>query len=52
MYFEERKTEYHDWKMARMGETAFSLLMLRAHTPGKKDDGPILMWLKQEMKKP
>jgi hypothetical protein len=37
--------------MKRMGEKAFNLLMVRAHTSGKRDDTPILMWLKQEMKK-
>ena len=51
-YFEEHKTEYHEWKRNRMGKKAFDLLMLRAHTYRKKDDTPILMWLKQEMKKP
>ena len=50
-YFEEHKTEYREWKLKRMGEKAFNLLMLRAHTYQKKDDTPILMWLKQEMKK-
>jgi len=50
-FFEEHKTEYHDWKMKRMGEQPFNLLMVRAHTPGRRDDTPILRWLKQEMKK-
>lgn len=50
-YFEEHKTEYEAWKLERVGKKAFDLLMLRAHTYHKKDDTPILMWLKQEMKK-
>jgi len=50
-FFEEHKTEYRDWKLKRMGEKAFNLLMLRVHTYQKKDDTLILMWLKQEMKK-
>jgi hypothetical protein len=36
--------------MKRMGEQPFNLLMVRAHTPGRRDDTPILRWLKQEMK--
>lgn len=47
-YFEEHKTEYETWKKDRMGEKAFNLLMLRAHTYHKKDAAPILMWLTLE----
>jgi hypothetical protein len=50
-YFETHKTEYETWKEGRLGTKAFNLLMLRAHRPGKRDDVPVLMWLKQEMKK-
>jgi hypothetical protein len=34
-----------------MGEKAFNLLMLRAHSYHMKDDKLILIWLKAEMKK-
>jgi hypothetical protein len=37
-WFEEHKTEYEAWKKDRMGEQAFNKLMVRAHTPGKRDD--------------
>src|SRR5258708_7833207 len=35
-FFEEHKTEYREWKIKRMGEPAFNLLMVRAHTYQKK----------------
>ena len=42
------KTEYREWKLKRMGEKAFNLLMMRAHTPGKTR--PQLMFIRELMK--
>ena len=46
-FFESHKTEYTAWKKERMGEKAFNLLMVRAHTTGKRDDKlQIMLWKK------
>ena len=49
-FFETHKTEYTAWKKERMGEKAFNLLMVRAHTTGKRDDKLQCMLLKKLMK--
>jgi hypothetical protein len=52
-YFENKKGkngEYEVWKKNRMGEKAFNLLMVRAHTPGKRDAKFAAMWIKKLMK--
>jgi hypothetical protein len=49
-YFESHKTEYTAWKKERMGEKAFNLLMVRAHTTGKRDDKLQVMLIKKLMK--
>src|SRR3990167_9807765 len=50
-FFTANPNEYVEWKRKRMGDQRFKLLTLRAHTPGKKDDVKILLWLKKEMEK-
>ena len=50
-WFTANPAEYTEWKKKQMGEKAFKMLMVRAHTTQKKDDIKILMWLKQELKK-
>ena len=49
-YFTSNPVEYVEWKRKRMGEKAFKLLTLRAHTPKKRDDKLILLWLQQKNK--
>ena len=49
-FFEFHKTEYTAWKKERMGEKAFNLLMVRAHTTGKRDDKLQIMLIKKLMK--
>ena len=44
-YFTSNPAEYTAWK-----QRAFKLLTLRAHTPKKRDDKLILLWLKQQNK--
>ena len=36
-HFTEHKTEYEEWKLKRMGQKAYDLLLLRSNTTGKKD---------------
>src|SRR3990167_329747 len=42
-YFESHRTEYEQWKLKQMGKKAYNSLMLRAHTPKKKDDKLVLL---------
>ena len=45
-----KKTEYADWKLERMGEKRFNLLLIRANQKGIKDDKMIMLYLKEKMK--
>src|SRR3990167_5661752 len=45
-YFSMSPHEYVEWKKKRMGERAYKLLMVRAHTYQKRDDKKGLLWLK------
>jgi len=37
-YLEEHKNEYREWKHKQLGEQRYNLLVIRANTPGKRDD--------------
>ena len=45
-----KKTEYTDWKIERMGERAFNLLLVRANQKGKKDDELVKLYIKNANK--
>src|SRR3990167_7262887 len=45
-YFTANPAEYVAWKQKRIGKKEYDLLTLRAHTPKKRDDKLILLWLK------
>ncbi len=49
-YFESHNTEYEVWKLERLGEQRFNLLMLRANKSGKRDDKWQCLILNQLMK--
>jgi hypothetical protein len=49
-FVESHKTGYEAWKKKRMGEKAFNLLMVRAHTTGKRDDKLQIMLIKKLMR--
>jgi hypothetical protein len=42
-----RNDEYEVWKKDRMGQKAFNLLMLRAHTYKKRDDKLDLIYVRK-----
>lgn len=50
-YFDTHETEKHAWLKARLGETRYALLALRAHTPKKPDTAAIGLWLRAELDK-
>jgi len=47
----EERADYTAYMIERLGQGAFGLLTLRAHTYQKRDDVLMLMYLKQELKK-
>ena len=49
-YFTANPNDYVEWKRKRMGERAFKILTIDAHTTGKRDDKKILIWLKEVMR--
>ena len=44
--FTSNPGNYTEWKHKRMGEKAYKVLMVRAHTTQKRDDAKVLLWLK------
>ena len=44
-YFSMNPAEYVIWKTKKLGEKAYKMLMVRAHTLQKRDDAKILLWL-------
>jgi hypothetical protein len=50
-WFTEHKTEYEAWKLERLGQKEYDLLMLRSNTPAKKDRKLQAMIWKELLKK-
>ena len=48
--FEENPAEYHEWKLAKMGQKAYNLLKVRAHTTGRRDDKAAAMVFRAKLK--
>jgi hypothetical protein len=47
---EEGRKWLKEWKLAQLGQRAYDLLMLRANTPGKRDDVLAKMYCRQLLK--
>ena len=48
--FEENPSEYHEWKLNRLGKRKYDMLNVRAHTLGKRADKLATMSFKQKLK--